>query len=226
MIGRSLQKTFSITSTMIRVTFVFALVLFGSYESVNANEKSRVLDNLKRFFGSPVDAELNLYSISKTFVVQATFQDDRLTTLEVVPKERFNSTHPNWKESREYPTVSLQKYRDLMKKFAEIKPIGMLVYRPSVLIVTNHTAWSGEYFENAFVEIGFRGEEVRVLTVNYFKILTGKVLSKTERGLGIYEITLEEQGTDWNHRYYYVKKDIFDSLVVDQVHSFEGAFVN
>ena len=63
------------------------------------------------------------------------------------------------------------------------------------------------------------------MSVNYFRRITGKVLSKTEQIPGVYKVMLEAEGDDWGHQYY-VKKDVFDSLIVEHVQSFDGALVN
>lgn len=220
------KQTGAFVVAQLYVCFAILAIVVGS-TSAYANERLQALDDLKRHFGKPVDAELNLYNISKTLVLQATFQGDRLVKLSIEPRSVFSDRYPDWKETRSFPTISHQRYREYLRKFSKVKPIGSLLYTPQISMVTNNTAWRGSYYEQAYIDVGFVGRKsrVRVLDLNYFSPLTGKVISKTEILPGVYETTVETEEGDRSHRYL-VKKEVFDSLVVDQVHSFEAAFVN
>jgi len=114
------RRSFAGAKGLVRSSVVVLAILIG-YASVSANEKARVLDDLKRYFGEPIDVELNLYDLSKSLVLQASFQDDRLVTLAIEPKSIFNDRYPDWKETRESPTISFAMHRECLKKFGLIK---------------------------------------------------------------------------------------------------------
>jgi hypothetical protein len=190
-----------------------------------AGEKDDVLAKCRKYFGKPVDQVLHLYSLNQKFVVQAKFEGDVLIQFAIRPKEWFNDSHPEWKESRGFPRLSFKKFFETRAKLAKIKPIGNLIWEPQVDYVTNSTHWHGQYFENAFIDNGWFPKAARLATINYFHPITGAVVDKRDLRDGTYLVYLEATEGDYGHQYY-VKKGVFDALVLNKIQTFEGAFVN
>ena len=123
---------------------------------------------------------MSLFEVDKDFVLQPEFVKDNLVNLSVVPKYWFEEKgHEEWTEPDNMPLILPAGLKQLQARLETIKPIGKIVYSPSICVVTNMTCWKTNYHENSVLETGWSGDAgTRFLKVNFFGAITGKIIKK------------------------------------------------
>ncbi|MBX3289112.1 MAG: hypothetical protein KF855_07165 [Acidobacteria bacterium] len=121
-------------------------------------EKESVLDKCAELFGKASDDESHLFEVGEFYVLQVILNaDNNLKRLSVKSKEYYSDIRPEWEDMKGFDYLSLTEYQYLLTKLDLIKSKGKLVKGPpSVMIVTNSTAWSKEEYEHAIIDIGYR----------------------------------------------------------------------
>lgn len=200
--------------------------------SAQTTEKERVLKECERSFGKPIDTKLSLFEINQDYVLGVEFDRDIVAAFTVQPKYYWHNKHPEWEEADDGPTLRPAEFHDIVAKLESIKPKGKMVNQAFIAI----SCWSGNYYENAFLEFCIYPEVYgKSFFVSFFHTVTGEVYLKRKLKPGKYERThsneeifrvkLTAEGDDYGHSYY-VRKNVYDRLRKGKMQTFEGAFVN
>ena len=130
-----------------------------------------------REFGAPIDSTLNLFDINQDFVLQVTYERDRLLKFEVKPKYFLNNTHPEWTEPNDFPLLSQELFRSLVNRLETIEAKGKLkISINKIAFVTNQTGYYREGYKKAALrwgQVGPRGDPpsgVRFFSVEYGRL--------------------------------------------------------
>jgi len=158
------------------------LACFPSFSvtAANASERATVLNSCSEQFGAAVDLKLNLFEVSRFYVLRVQFdRRGRLSELAVEPKYFFENDHPDWQAPSDFAFLSKADYESLLVRLDKIRPRGHLVKESSgISVVTNLTAHRKVVYRNAVLTWGElvdvrRGEnlplQVRWLRLDFSK---------------------------------------------------------
>ena len=131
------------TLRLVNLSFALFLLCLPVFpQAKSRTQKADVLRRCEEYFGTAVDARLNLYEANSFYVLQASFDSkNRLERLRIVPKYYFEEDHPGWGESDSFEYLSSVQYQNMLTRVDLIRPRGELVTpSPPFSPVTSGTA--------------------------------------------------------------------------------------
>jgi hypothetical protein len=142
--------------------------------AARASDKEAILTACADQFGAAVDAQQNLFSINRFYVLSANFNSrGQLEELAILPRYFFEQSHPNWRAPKDFACLSKSESDELLTRLERIRPKGRLVLDLSGLnTMTYSTAWYFRGYEHATLTWGEgRGDngqiEVRLLRLEF-----------------------------------------------------------
>ena len=93
-------------------------------------DRETVLKACAAEFGPAIDGKNNLFEVSRYYLLEAKFDNNRdLTQLGVLPKHWFADEHPEWNQTYDAGVLTVAEYKPLLRRLERIRPKGQLTQR-------------------------------------------------------------------------------------------------
>lgn len=203
----------------------FLLILLSFVFTIKAEgEKARILQNCEKLFGKTLDEKLNLYEINQLFILKPEFNEKEvLVKISVRPKHSYREEHPEWEKLNDDPLFSKVEYHEVLGKINSIKSLGILLRESLFSPITNMTNHAYQYYANAHLErselfSGIAWENVRLIYVDFFQVVEGKIKKKKSCSFcsGVQFLVNTGEAS------FYVEKETYRNLKKGKTATFRG----
>jgi hypothetical protein len=207
---------------------IITLALGGLGEIVSGQTTAtQCLSIIDRSFQKVSIQNFNLYEVNSDYFLRAEFQKNcELSRIDISPKHFYDYLNPQWKEPGHLVSLSDDQYTQLLARIDQIKPLGSLVGRGQVGVVTNATLWLLDRYDQAYVERRLRDSvetqdqpgKVTSFSVYFIRSVAGRVSDKSPSGLTDRRARLKIDG-----RWYWVDETEYGRAVIGRQGVFKAA---
>lgn len=205
-----------------KLILLIALLAFATPDNsvVGQTPSTECLPIIDRSFQKVRVRKLIGYEVNSKYLLQAEFQQEcELSRIDVSPKHFWGHLNPEWKQAGDLVSLPEDEYTQLLSKINQIKPLGALMNKGQVGVVTNATLPLVDRYENGYVErrlydsVGEQDEPKKLtsFSIYFIRSVEGKVMDKNLIGFADAD---KRARLKINGRWYWVDEAEYGKAVV------------
>ena len=177
-----------------------------------------------------IDAANNLFDAGDGYVLRLMHERGLTIEIKLGPRYHFRDLHPEWTEPARRADLSAETYTSILGRISKVKPIGTLLTKGNLALVTNSRSPFIDVHALAVVERGERSplvatERGQIVSARivYFRSIQGRVEDTWTDDDGTITPASGERRVKIGGRWHWVTQATFKTLTIGTVQTIQAA---